>query len=307
MLARDEVLAGREHDRLVDRLGDALGDADRLVRAVELLADDEELVAAEPRHGVGRAHGVVEPRGERDEQVVAGPVAHRVVDELELVEVGEQHRHRPAVAPAARERALEPVERERAVRQPRQRVVHRAVADLLVDAAAVDGAGDDVGHRAQEVGLVGREGAGGAGVRAEHAPGAGAADDRHGDPGARAGLGERGREGEARSSPTSGVTTGASCSSVKPICVAGPVGTSARRTRPVGPAHAGHEPQRRPARGDLEHLAQLEPERGGDGLGDAVHHRLEVLLLEREAAERGDRRLLARLPGRRPPARRAWR
>ena len=33
----------------------------------------------------------------------------------------------------------------------------------------------------------------------------------------------------------------------------------------------------------------------GDGARDAVHHRLEVLLLERDAAELGDRGLLARL------------
>ena len=64
-------------------------------------------------------HGVVQPRRERDEQLVAGRVAHRVVDELELVEVGEQHGDRAAVAPPARERALEPVERQRAVRQRR--------------------------------------------------------------------------------------------------------------------------------------------------------------------------------------------
>ena len=172
------MLAGGEHDRLVDRLRDALGDPDRLVRAVELLAHDEELVAAQPRDGVGRAHRVVQPRRERDQQVVARLVAQRVVDELELVEVGEQHGDRAAVAPAAGERALEAVERERAVRQPGERVVHRPVADLLVDAVAVDRAGDDVRHGAQEVGLVGGEPARRARVRAEHAPDAVARRDR---------------------------------------------------------------------------------------------------------------------------------
>ena len=188
MLAVTKCSPRRQHDRLVDRLRDALGDADRLVRAVELLADDEELVAAEPRDRVAGAHRVVQPRRQRDEQLVARLVAERVVDELELVEVGEQHRDRAAVAAPPGERALEPVERERAVGQAGERVVQRAVADLLLDAVALDRAGDDVRDRAQEVGLVGRE-RGAARARARRArPTPRRARDRHRDAGARAGV-----------------------------------------------------------------------------------------------------------------------
>ena len=198
MLAVTKCSLADEHDRLVDRLRDALGDADRLVRAVELLADDEELVAAEPRDGVGRPHRVVQARRERHQQVVAGRVAERVVDELELVEVGEQHRDRAAVAPPPRERALEPVERERAVREPGQRVVQRAVAHLGLDDVAVDRAGDHVRDRAEEVGLVGREEPRRARVRAEHAPDLAARRDRDRDAGRCAGVGERDGQLEAR-------------------------------------------------------------------------------------------------------------
>ena len=169
MLAVMKCSPEREDDRLVDRLRDALGDADRLVRAVEVLADDEELVAAQPRDGVRRPHGVVEPRRQRDEQVVAGLVAERVVDELELVEVGEQHGDRPAVAPAARERALQPVERERAVGSPVSGSCSarwRTSASTRLRSTALE---TTFATAREEVGLVGREGRG-AGVRAEHAP-----------------------------------------------------------------------------------------------------------------------------------------
>src|SRR5213080_2720786 len=49
---------------------DAVGDRDRLVGARDLLAQDHELVAAEPRGGVARAQHVLEPVGDVDEQVV---------------------------------------------------------------------------------------------------------------------------------------------------------------------------------------------------------------------------------------------
>ena len=53
---------------------------------------DDELVAAEPGDGVRAADDVLQARAERDEEVVAGLVAERVVDRLELVDVEQQHR-----------------------------------------------------------------------------------------------------------------------------------------------------------------------------------------------------------------------
>ena len=71
---------------------------------VDVLADDDELVAAEPRDGVGGPHGGGHPAGERDQQRVAGGVAEEVVDALEVVEVDEQH-GRGGARPARRARA----------------------------------------------------------------------------------------------------------------------------------------------------------------------------------------------------------
>jgi hypothetical protein len=48
---------------------------------------DRELVAAEPRHHVAAAHPGAEPPGDFLQELVAGMVAERVVDHLELVDV----------------------------------------------------------------------------------------------------------------------------------------------------------------------------------------------------------------------------
>ena len=65
--------------RLVDRLGQAVAERDR-GRLVDVLAHDDELVAAEPRHRVRRAHGRDQPARERDQQRVARRMPVEVVD-----------------------------------------------------------------------------------------------------------------------------------------------------------------------------------------------------------------------------------
>ena len=85
----------------------ALGDRDRVLLVGDVLAQDRELVAAEAGDGLVPAQRVAQALGDRDDQLVAGRVAEAVVDDLEAVEVEEQHRD---VAAAA---ALEALERAR--------------------------------------------------------------------------------------------------------------------------------------------------------------------------------------------------
>src|SRR5581483_8198073 len=84
---------------------------------------------AEPGDGVGRAHDPLQPAGHLDEEVVADGVAQRVVDDLEPVEVEEEHGDpaRPWPAPGPGQRLAELVHEQPPVRQPRQRVVEGAV------------------------------------------------------------------------------------------------------------------------------------------------------------------------------------
>ena len=77
-------------------------------RAADLAADgdrDRELVAAEARDQVAGAQHAPHALGDDLEQVVAGAVAERVVDHLEVVEVDEQHRDLVAAGSAISSRS----------------------------------------------------------------------------------------------------------------------------------------------------------------------------------------------------------
>jgi hypothetical protein len=123
----DDVLPGADRDRHGDGGPQPGGERKGLVDARHLLGQDDELVAAEPGHRVGRTHDPFEATGDLHEQVVPGGVAEGVVDELEAVEVQEQHRHRPRPALRPGQRLAQLVHEQAAVRQPRQRVVQGAV------------------------------------------------------------------------------------------------------------------------------------------------------------------------------------
>ena len=90
---RDRRLQGRHH---------AAGDLDRVQLALGVADQDRELVAAEARGGVDRAHAVVQPPRDLLQHLVAGGVAEAVVDVLEVVHVEEQHGHRAAGRGAGR-------------------------------------------------------------------------------------------------------------------------------------------------------------------------------------------------------------
>ena len=87
-----EALAAVELDRRAQGAGQAVGDAaggDSRRRAGD---HHRELVAAEAGDHVAGAQHAAQALGDDLEQAVAGPVAERVVDDLEVVEVDEQDR-----------------------------------------------------------------------------------------------------------------------------------------------------------------------------------------------------------------------
>ena len=100
------------------------------MRGVETRQDHHELVAAQARNGIGLADGRGEALGHRLQQLVAGIVAERVVDALEMVEVEEQARDVRGVALRLREDLLQPLVEERPVRQPREDVVLRELVGV---------------------------------------------------------------------------------------------------------------------------------------------------------------------------------
>ena len=89
---RDADLAARQKDGLRDARFDALA------HPVDFRADvlghqqQQEFVAAQPRHQVGAAHRTAQPPGHFHQQFVARHMAQRVVDILEQVQVQEDQR-----------------------------------------------------------------------------------------------------------------------------------------------------------------------------------------------------------------------
>ena len=83
---------------LAQRRQQLAGDAFDIVAFGGFLQDDDEFVAAEPRHDVARTQRAAQPAGDFHQQHVAGIMAQRIVDDLEAVEIDEQHRKLPLVA-----------------------------------------------------------------------------------------------------------------------------------------------------------------------------------------------------------------
>ena len=123
-------------DRLEQARDDALRDVAGVDRPIEAGQDDREVVAADPRHRIGIVDDALQAARTGAQQGVAGRMAERVVDVLEVVEVELQHRHRPPVAPRLRHREAETIEEQRAIGQLGQEIVVRQPPDMVLGALA---------------------------------------------------------------------------------------------------------------------------------------------------------------------------
>ena len=223
--------------------------------------DQRELLPAEPGRDVGRARaGAQQPR-ERLQHAVAGGVAQRVVDALEVVEVADQQRDRAAAGDGGLHARLEAA----AVAQARQRVVLGEVAHPGQLVRRLDRGRRLVGERAQRLEPARRrdEAIGGV-VDPDHADhGAGAAVERDEQPvavpgapaaaavraadrprAARAGRAAAHRRAPAACSPPAGARARAAAPGPRAWCAgSGPPARrpSSRSTR------AGRAARRRPA------------------------------------------------------------
>ena len=125
-----------------------------MVAAVE---QDGELVAAEARRQVACAQARAQAAREGDEQLVADLMAEAVVDELEVVEVEEQH---DGASVRGGELRLDPLGEQLAAGEPGQMVVGGAVLepvavlgelpDGLLEAVVLERDGRVVGQRLEQ-------------------------------------------------------------------------------------------------------------------------------------------------------------
>jgi hypothetical protein len=137
----DDVVA-IDHERPGQLLRDTPPDGERAAVAVDALAQNRELASTQPRHGVVRPDGGLDPRRRIAQHVVARAVAEAVVEALEAVEVDEQHGDDAVLVAAPPQRVLEAVVEHRPVRQAREVVVDGQVGELNLSALAIDRVAD---------------------------------------------------------------------------------------------------------------------------------------------------------------------
>ena len=146
----DDELASFYLERLRQGVENFLRHLRHVARIRQVLEQHRELVAAETRHGVALAHAGRQPPGGHPQRAVADVMPQRVVDDLETVEIEEQHRQRPVGPARPRERVLQALQEQCAVRQPREHVVVRHELQLLARLAALGDVADD-GHEHRRI------------------------------------------------------------------------------------------------------------------------------------------------------------
>ena len=149
----DEDLACRQAERLAEGVEDTERDLLGLFRR-RILHQDRELVPAETGCGVLPAQAGADALSDRGEQFVAGSMAERVVDELEVIEVGEEDGQLiDRTAGGACERVRDPVREQCPVGKSRERIVEGLVLELLLEPLTV---GDvaEVQHHPTDGGVV---------------------------------------------------------------------------------------------------------------------------------------------------------
>ena len=122
------VQVERKFLAFVDAVGHFLGREG----GIGALNQHHELVSAEAGSGVGAAHALGQAQRELAQHLVAGRMAERVVDGLEVVEVDEEDRHLVLVAAQALERVRHAILEQQAVGQAGQRVVEGLPAQLVL-------------------------------------------------------------------------------------------------------------------------------------------------------------------------------
>ena len=100
-------------------------------RALEVLGQDRELIAAQARDHVTAAHSAHDAAAGLDQQFVADCMTDAVVDQLEAVEIKEQHREAGLMpSGCGRDGARQSLQQLRAIRQAGQAIMQGLVGEL---------------------------------------------------------------------------------------------------------------------------------------------------------------------------------
>ena len=120
-------------DGYFDRLAEATREFHHVVAGINAFTQDDEFISAHTSDGVLGADGALDSPGHLPEDVIANPVAHRVVDRLETIDIEVHDRPRKPVATHPSNGSIETVEQQHSVRKTGERIVHRQPAEFGFD------------------------------------------------------------------------------------------------------------------------------------------------------------------------------
>ena len=127
-------------DRPQQRAAHALGHAQEVAALGHVVDEDAELLAAQVRERVLRAHARDQPARHRGEELVAGQMPESGLHRREAVQVEQEDAEAvPGVAPAASHRLPHALEEERAVGETGDGIVHHGMEQPLLGLALLGG------------------------------------------------------------------------------------------------------------------------------------------------------------------------
>ena len=146
---RDKDLVAFELERPVHRFKNLPGHNSGACFLGKFCENYRELVTAEAADGILGAHARAQPPRNLQQQLVTNPVAERIVDRFETVEVDEHDAGAPAAALRLFQRMLQAVIKQHAIGQPCQTVMAGKELEILLQAFAL---GDAFDHADKIVG-----------------------------------------------------------------------------------------------------------------------------------------------------------
>jgi hypothetical protein len=133
-----ENLFGAEPERRLQFDDDAFGDQHRLAGFGNAFEQHREFIAAQTRDHIACLQAGANAAADLKQQIVTDQMADRIVDDLEAIQIDEQHRELLVrIRGVTLHRLLEPLQQQGAVGQSGQRIVQRLVLQPTLDTFAL--------------------------------------------------------------------------------------------------------------------------------------------------------------------------
>ena len=117
------IVVGNDKRR-IKRLNDLPGDDFRILLVIDSLQENDKLVAAQTRNGIGPTHHHRQQTARHFlQEKITDIVAKRIIHRLESIQIDEQHGGFAPVPPRLRQRLMHAIVQQQAIREIGQRIV----------------------------------------------------------------------------------------------------------------------------------------------------------------------------------------